>query len=762
MKDVEGVLEKRYEVSAGKARVAKDMVDMAEIQEKEGERKALERTRWPSSSPARACSPGAAAPPRRRTKWALVWLRLPTTDFQRPRHSQFPTPKESAGSAWRLGVGGALEVGRWKLVVFELEYLHMDQQPSKLTPLGRLISLVLVVGLVALGAYMVSDRSVRAGRAADRGSARSGGDAGEAPAVVDFKVEVPRLAPAAPFTMKDNIVPIEISEYAGYAGLIAANGGLAPSENSFFFKNGGFKVKLTVSEDESWADLNAGKIAALGHHRRRARGLRPAVPRRGAGADRLLARRRRPGRPQRHQEDQRLKGKTGRHRAVHRGRLLHPLPRPGGRPVDQHAEQPRRHAEPDRINVVYTEGGPRRASCSSTTSSPATRGWPAAMTWEPKVVRGRREERRAPPVLVTNKNLLVVADVLVAAPRLRRSATRRWSQGLVQGLLEGNRMVRGKPRRATRHHRQGVQVDARRRARRAGQGPPVEPAREPRVLLRRDRRGRQLRRHLPVGGARLRQRPDQGSAERGPLRQPGRAARRSRGPASSRTRRSRSRRSAAAAPARSRAIRSCQQGHPVPVRAELRDARPRGTRTNLGNLDVIKRMLQVSPGSTMLLRGHVDNAMVDEFRKKGGEEFVRRRPSRRWSCRKQRAGEHPADARSRGSAWIRKRIEVVGRGWEEPVSAGLGREPARRGAVVHESNSRVAVGRGRPPTRETAYMPLLYTKLQRRFGKPQDGLSRREMLKVTLAASAGLLLSGSGALRSRPAPTRRGSPELGG
>ena len=41
-------------------------------------------------------------------------------------------------------------------------------------------------------------------------------------------------------------------------------------------------------------------------------------------------------------------------------------------------------------------------------------------------------------------------------------------------------------------------------------------------------------------------------------------------------------------------------------------------------------------------------------------------------------------------------------------------------------------------------MPLLYTKLQRKFGTPKDGLTRREMLQATLAASAGLLLSGSG------------------
>ena len=44
MKTVEDVLQKRYEVSAGKARVARDMVDMDAVQEKESERKALEQT----------------------------------------------------------------------------------------------------------------------------------------------------------------------------------------------------------------------------------------------------------------------------------------------------------------------------------------------------------------------------------------------------------------------------------------------------------------------------------------------------------------------------------------------------------------------------------------------------------------------------------------------------------------------------------------------------------------------------------------------
>src|SRR6185295_900595 len=43
MKTVEEVLQKRYETSAGKARLAKDMVNMEQVQEKENERKALEQ-----------------------------------------------------------------------------------------------------------------------------------------------------------------------------------------------------------------------------------------------------------------------------------------------------------------------------------------------------------------------------------------------------------------------------------------------------------------------------------------------------------------------------------------------------------------------------------------------------------------------------------------------------------------------------------------------------------------------------------------------
>src|SRR6187455_1209481 len=113
----------------------------------------------------------------------------------------------------------------------------------RFTPLGKFVSLLLIIGLVAFGVYLVRRNQSGGADAADKA------DAAGTPEVVDVQVEVPKLSPPGAVTIKDNIVPIEISEYAGYAGLIAANGGLEPNENSVFFKNGGFKVKLTVSED---------------------------------------------------------------------------------------------------------------------------------------------------------------------------------------------------------------------------------------------------------------------------------------------------------------------------------------------------------------------------------------------------------------------------------------------------------------------------------------------------------------------------------
>ena len=89
--------------------------------------------------------------------------------------------------------------------------------------------------------------------------------------------------------------------------------------------------------------------------------------------------------------------------------------------------------------------------------------------------------------------------------------------------------------------------------------------------------------------------------------------------------------------------------------------------SNESNLEAIKKLLQVSPGSTILLRGHVDNALVEEFRKKGGEAFVRSQALKAMELSRRRAAEIKRTLSERLKV-DSQRIEVVGRGWEEPVS----------------------------------------------------------------------------------------------
>ena len=141
-----------------------------------------------------------------------------------------------------------------------------EQTPTRFTPLGRLITIVLIAGLIALGFRMVQrNRESGDGGSSGSSSSSSGGKTsdGKTPAVSEVQNSVPTLPAAAPYVVPDNkTIAVEISKYAGYAGLVAANGGLDASENSVFFKDHGFKVKLTVSEGENWAALNTGKIAA--------------------------------------------------------------------------------------------------------------------------------------------------------------------------------------------------------------------------------------------------------------------------------------------------------------------------------------------------------------------------------------------------------------------------------------------------------------------------------------------------------------------
>ena len=81
----------------------------------------------------------------------------------------------------------------------------------------------------------------------------------------------------------------------------------------------------------------------------------------------------------------------------------------------------------------------------------------------------------------------------------------------------------------------------------------------------------------------------------------------------------------------------------------------------------IKKLLQVSPGSTVLLRGHVDDSMIETFRKQGGEAFVQKQALSAVQLSKERAEEIRALLVKKHAIDV-KRIDIYGAGWNEPVS----------------------------------------------------------------------------------------------
>jgi NitT/TauT family transport system substrate-binding protein len=89
--------------------------------------------------------------------------------------------------------------------------------------------------------------------------------------------------------------------------------------------------------------------------------------------------------------------------------------------------------------------------------------------------------------------------------------------------------------------------------------------------------------------------------------------------------------------------------------------------SNEKNLASIKKLLQVSPGSTVLLRGHVDDSMIVTFRKEGGEGLVQKQALTAMQLSKDRAEEIRRLLVAKHALDL-KRLDVYGAGWTEPVS----------------------------------------------------------------------------------------------
>ncbi len=538
----------------------------------------------------------------------------------------------------------------------------MNQQP-RFTALGKIVSILLVAGLVTLGIYMIRGRFTGTGGSGGTApGAEPAAESGGAPEVQEVKVEVPKLSPPAAFQFKDNIVPIEISEYAGYAGLIAANGGLEPTENSLFFKNHGFKVKLTISEDETWSDLNEGKIAAsvttvdvLAAYGRQLHAVVPVQIGFSRGADGVVVR-------NDIKRINQLKGKTIasaqftevdffiRYLAQEAGLAINPL---GSLDAAPH---------PDRLNVVYTEDGFEAGDLFLSDVKSGKNKLAGAVTWEPKVSEVVSGSGGQAHVLITNRNLLIIADVLIVHRGFAQEQP-KIVQGLVQGLLEGNRLMRDKP---------DQQIDVVARAFKWERGKTktelanVHLSNLPENLAffsgAMDAAGSfggiYQSAVLAYGSDVIKDPPDPSRfAELSALQTIEKSGIFKDQTVAIAPIRTTSATSVESDPLLSKDIRFMFE----PNEAKLDVA----NQENIRNLEAIKRLLQVSPGSTLLLRGHVDNAKVAEFRKTGGEAYVRTQALRAMELSKNRAGTIRQLLIDRYTI-DPKRIDIVGRGWEEP------------------------------------------------------------------------------------------------
>jgi NitT/TauT family transport system substrate-binding protein len=530
----------------------------------------------------------------------------------------------------------------------------MTDQP-RFTALGKLISILLVAGLIALGAYMIQ-------RGGTSGPATTTTESGDAPEVAEVKVEVPKLSPPASFQLKDNIVPVEISEYAGYAGLIAANGGLEPTENSLFFKNHGFKVRLTVQEDEDWSVLNEGKLAAsvttvdvLAAYGKQLHVVVPAQIAFSRGADGVVVR-------SDIKRINQLKGKTIataqftevdffiRYLAQEAGLTVNAL---GSLDAQPH---------PDRLNIVYTTEGFAAGDLFLNDLKSGKNRLAGAVTWEPKVSDVVKDSGGQAHILTTNRNLLIIGDVLIVHRGLAQENP-KIVEGLVQGLLEGNRMVRDRPEqyldvvgRAFKWNREDTKAELAN----------VHLANLPENLAffsgsidsAGSFGGIYQSAVLAYGSDLIKDPPDASrftdlsalqTLEKSGIFKDQKVA---------------------IAPIRTGATASVESDPLLskdirflfePNAATLDQANQENTK----NLEAIKRLLQVSPGSTLLLRGHVDNARVEDFRRQGGEAYVRTQALRAMELSKNRAAEIKKLLVERYNIDA-KRIDIVGRGWEEP------------------------------------------------------------------------------------------------
>ena len=135
----------------------------------------------------------------------------------------------------------------------------MADQPARLTPLGKLISILLIVGLIGLGFYIIVKRSpgtkLLPGDKDSKPIETEAADTSGVTTVKEYKYVPADKLPAVKgvsqyrWNEKEKILRFSYNVWAGWLPVIAANHGTKPNPESIFAKKYGFRVEMVLMDD---------------------------------------------------------------------------------------------------------------------------------------------------------------------------------------------------------------------------------------------------------------------------------------------------------------------------------------------------------------------------------------------------------------------------------------------------------------------------------------------------------------------------------
>lgn len=552
----------------------------------------------------------------------------------------------------------------------------MNPNPSVRRPgsgLGKFLSLVLVLGLLGLGAWLtLRDLGQPKPALTETPAVATTVSDAEAPTPIEPDPGLPQLDQAAAYRPSGNIIDVDISEYAGYGGLIVANGGLQPNPDSFFAKNYGFQVRLSLSEEEGWSKLNNGRVAAsvttadvLAVLGRQFDVVVPAQIGFSRGADMVVV-------DTGIASVNQLKDKVLAASQFNESEFfIRYLASEAGVPVavlrDLDARPPA-----GELGLVFYEDAFIACDAYAHELAAGRHRLNGCVGWTPRTEEVIEAASGQAKALVSNRNLLIIADLLLVNKGFA-VAHPDWVRGLVHGLLDGNRRLRDQPEPNLAVLAQAFQWSE-------------EETRDELAKVHLS--------NLPENRAFFEGSIDSAGSFQGIFQSSvlayGRLIKNPADPA-----RFVDGSALAALAGKPEFAQQTIAIAPIKTRGNVtlegdallsKDIRfffepnsatlDQSAEQNQAYLDTIKGFLQVSPGSVVLLRGHVDNARIHEFEQQGGQSLVRSMALKAMELSRQRAEAVQKALLKKYPGIARERIELVGRGWEEP--AGSDSEQNRR------------------------------------------------------------------------------------